>query len=129
MTIEEVNAKLFALAEEKNAKRSGSITPGAKPILGARIPELRKLAKQIAKENYREFLAQCPDDYFEQQALQGLVIGYAKDEIEKILFRKYRIGLSATCSVRHFPLQGNTGRGCGNGLWVMGQSRKNFHSA
>lgn len=85
MTIEEVNRRLEELAEEKNAKRSSSIIPGAKPILGARIPDLRKLAKQIAKENYREFLEGCPDDYFEQQSLQAFVLGYAKDDIETIL--------------------------------------------
>lgn len=85
MTIEEVNQRLDALAEEKNAKRSSGITPGSKPMLGARIPDLRKLAKQIAKENYQEFLEQCPDDYFEQQCLQAFVLGYAKDDIETIL--------------------------------------------
>lgn len=85
MTIEEVNERLFLLAEEKNAKRSSTITPGARPMLGARIPDLRRLAKEIAKENYREFLEQCPDDYFEQQSLQAFVLGYAKDDIETIL--------------------------------------------
>lgn len=85
MTIDEVNERLFSLAEEKNAKRSRMITPGAKPILGARIPDLRRLAKEIVKENYREFLEQCPDDYFEQQSLQAFVLGYAKDDIETIL--------------------------------------------
>lgn len=85
MTIEEVNQRLAALAEEKNAKRSSSIIPGAKPVLGVRIPDLRKLAKEIAKDNYREFLEQCPDDYFEQQSLQAFVLGYAKDDIETIL--------------------------------------------
>lgn len=85
MTIEEVNQRLAALAEEKNAKRSSSIIPGAKPVLGVRIPDLRKLAKEIAKNNYREFLEQCPDDYFEQQSLQAFVLGYARDDIETIL--------------------------------------------
>ncbi|MCI8491074.1 MAG: DNA alkylation repair protein [Lachnospiraceae bacterium] len=86
MTIEEINQRLFTLAEEKNAKRSSSIIPGAKPILGARIPDLRRLAKQIAKEDYQGFLEQCPDTYFEQQSLQAFVLGYAKDDIETILW-------------------------------------------
>lgn len=85
MTIEEINQRLLSLADEKNAGRSSMITPNAKPMFGARIPDLRKLAKEIAKENYREFLEQCPDDYFEQQALQAFVLGYAKDDIEVIL--------------------------------------------
>lgn len=85
MTIEEVNKKLMELAEEKNAKRSSTIIPGAKTILGARVPDLRKLAKQIAKENYREFLEQGREDYFEEQMLKAFVIGYAKDDIENLL--------------------------------------------
>lgn len=85
MTIEEVNKRLMELAEEKNAKRSGTIIPGAKPILGARVPALRKLAKQIAKENYREFLEQCKENYFEEQMLKAFVLGYARDDIETLL--------------------------------------------
>lgn len=85
MNLEEINQRLYALSEEKNAKRSSSITPGAKPMLGARIPDLRKLAKEIAKGDYQSFLKNCPDDYFEQQALQAFVIGYAKDDIEVLL--------------------------------------------
>ena len=85
MTIEEITARLESLAEEKYAKRSTSLTPGAKPMIGVRIPNLRRLAKEIAKEDYRGFLEQCPDDYFEYQALQAFVIGYAKDDIEVIL--------------------------------------------
>lgn len=85
MNIEEINERLYALAEEKNARRSSSITPGAKPMLGARIPDIRKLAKEIAKGDYQSFLKNCPDDYFEQQALQAFVIGYAKDDIEVLL--------------------------------------------
>lgn len=85
MTVEEVNKRLYALAEESNAKRSSTITPNAKPILGARIPDLRKLAKEIAKDDYKDFLEHCPDDYFEQQALQAFVLGYAKDDILVLL--------------------------------------------
>lgn len=85
MTIQEVNKRLMELSEEKNAKRSSTIIPGAKPILGARVPELRKLAKQIAKEDYQGFLEQCPNDYLEQQMLQAFVLGYARDDIETLL--------------------------------------------
>ena len=85
MRLEEVNRRLMLLADGKNAKRSGSITPNARPILGARIPELRKLAKEISKEDFRGFLDRCPDDYMEQQLLQAFVIGYAKADIEEVL--------------------------------------------
>ena len=82
MTIDKVRAELMLLEDRKNAKRSSSITPNAKPVLGARLPDLRRLAKQIAKKDYRAFLEQCPDDFFEWQVLQAFVLGYAKDDIE-----------------------------------------------
>lgn len=85
MTLEEIDKRLLELAEAKNARRSSSIIPGAKPILGVRIPDLRKLAKEIAKDDYRNFLTNCPDEYFEHQALKAFVLGYAKDEIEILL--------------------------------------------
>lgn len=85
MTIEEVKERLMELAEEKNAKRSSMIIPRARPILGARVPDLRKLAKQIAKEDYRGFLEQCREDFFEEQMLKAFVLGYARDDIETIL--------------------------------------------
>lgn len=85
VTIEEINKQLEALAEGDNAKRNTSLTPGAKPILGARIPDLRKLAKQIAKEDYKTFLEKCPDAYYEQQCIQAFVLGYAKDDISVLL--------------------------------------------
>lgn len=85
MNITEINDRLAALAENKNAKRSSTIIPGSKPILGARVPQLRKMAKQIAKEDYRGFLECCPNDNLEQQMLQVYVIGYAKDNIKVLL--------------------------------------------
>ena len=53
--------------------------PGTPDILGVRLPVLRKIAKQIAKENWREFLNQNDDIYFEEIMLRGMVIGYIKD--------------------------------------------------
>ena len=53
--------------------------PGTPDILGVRLPILRKMAKQIAKENWREFLNQNEDIYFEEIMLRGMVIGYIKD--------------------------------------------------
>ena len=46
----ELEPRLRALASEQQAKFSSSLTPNCKPMLGVRLPELRKLAKEIAKE-------------------------------------------------------------------------------
>ena len=81
----ELEPCLKSLASAHQAKFSSSLTPNCKPMLGVRLPELRKIAKEIAKENYREFLEECPDTWFEYETLQAYVLGYAKDDIEVIL--------------------------------------------
>lgn len=85
MDIKDINNELFALAAEANKTYINKLIPGCKPCLGIRIPDLRKLAKRIAKDDYRSFMENCPDDYYEQEALQAFVIGYAKDDISAIL--------------------------------------------
>lgn len=61
------------------------VTPNCKPVIGVRVPKLREIAKEIARIDYRTFLEQCEEEYFEQEMLKVFVIGYAKDDIETIL--------------------------------------------
>ena len=81
----ELLPRLQALADEKLANFSSGLNPGSKPMLGVRLPELRKMAKELAKEDYKGFLEECPDTYFEYETLKAYVLGYAKDDIETIL--------------------------------------------
>lgn len=82
--IRSVRAELRSLGGH-NVPFYEDIIPGAKPILGVRMRDLRILAKRIAKENYREFLDENPADIFELEMLQALVIGYARDDISVLL--------------------------------------------
>ena len=52
---------------------------------GISIPELRKFAKKIAKEDYKEFLDKNSFETFELKLLHAFVIGYAKDNIKTLL--------------------------------------------
>ncbi len=81
----ELEPRLRGLASGHQAEFSGSLTPNSKPMLGVRLPELRKIAKEIAKADYKDFLEECPDVYFEYETLQAYVLGYAKADIETIL--------------------------------------------
>lgn len=63
---------------------SGSLIPGCETILGVRIPVLRKLAKELAKDNWKKALEELTDDSFEELTLQGMVLGYAKVEFDEI---------------------------------------------
>ncbi|MBR1601439.1 MAG: DNA alkylation repair protein [Alphaproteobacteria bacterium] len=52
---------------------------------GISIPELKKFAQQIAKENYKEVLDNNKYETFEMKLLHAFVLGYAKDNIETLL--------------------------------------------
>jgi 3-methyladenine DNA glycosylase AlkD len=53
--------------------------------LGVRLPDLRKIAKQIVKSDWRNYLRTARDDSFEEILLQGLVIGYVRVPVEEYL--------------------------------------------
>mgnify|MGYP000010373468 FL=1 len=50
-------------------------------IIGIRLPQLRKIAKDLVKNNWQEFLNQNTNEYFEQIMLEGFVIAYAPIDI------------------------------------------------
>ena len=54
------------------------------PSFGVKIPELRKIAKEIIKGDYKAFLKQNKHKYYEEIILHGLIIGYIKDLNEAI---------------------------------------------
>lgn len=52
---------------------------------GISIPELRKYARKIAKEDYKNFIEQNDCSTFELRLLHAFVLGYAKDDIKSLL--------------------------------------------
>ena len=77
---------LFELQDKKYKKFHSSLCPNVDNIIGVRIPELRKLAKQIAKENPKEFIENpVKKQYYEEIMLEGFVIGYMKATLEEKL--------------------------------------------
>ena len=58
---------------------------------GISIPELRKYAQKVAKDNYKEFVENDDFSSFELKLLHAFVLGYAKDEIKTLLkyFKKF----------------------------------------
>lgn len=80
-----IRERLVGLAEEDYRKFSSSLIPGEDKLLGVRLPHLRELAKEIAKGDWREYLNNAQNEYYEETMLQGLVIGYIKASPEEIL--------------------------------------------
>ncbi len=81
----EVRERLESLKEEKYKKFSQALIPGCDNLIGVRIPTIRKIAKEIAKDNPVEYLEKANDIYFEETMLKGLIIGNLKGDIEEIL--------------------------------------------
>lgn len=52
-------------------------------VIGIRTPELRKIAKIIAKNDYIGFIKLNKHKYYEEVLLHGLVIGYSKTNFEE----------------------------------------------
>lgn len=84
--VENIREELFKLQDLKYKEFHSGLCPNTENIIGVRIPELRKIAKQIAKENPEEFLNTTQTEYYEEKMLYGLVIGYMKLDLEKILY-------------------------------------------
>ncbi len=81
----QIRMELEKHADEKYRKFSAGLLPGVKSILGVRLPELRKIARQLARGDWREKLCQLSDDTFEEIMLQGMMIGYVKCPTEERL--------------------------------------------
>lgn len=83
--LEEIREKLYGLAEEDYKEFNKKLIPGVEHVIGIRLPAMRKLAKGLAKEDFRTYLDEArekigPDSVHEEIMLQGLVIAYAKME-------------------------------------------------
>jgi 3-methyladenine DNA glycosylase AlkD len=79
-----IRSRIFELVEVNFGKFQMGLLPGIENILGVRLPNLRKLAKEITGDDWRRFISSAQDDYFEETMLQGMVIGYAKTDINEI---------------------------------------------
>ncbi len=86
MNNKEIEERLFKLADEKYKEFSSSLCPGSDDMIGVRMPLLKDMAKDIAKQNVKRYLQNASDKYYEEIMLQGLTIGFAKQlNIEEII--------------------------------------------
>lgn len=80
-----VRERILEMVDEDYQKFTSSLSPNVDNILGVRLPLLRNLAKEITKGDWRGYISTAENEYFEEQMLEGMVIGYAKADIEEIL--------------------------------------------
>lgn len=78
----EITSGLFKLQDPEYRNLQERIIPtvDADSIIGVRTPELRKLAKQIAKTDAgQDFINKLPHRYFEENQLHAFIISEIKD--------------------------------------------------
>lgn len=80
-----IREKLISQVDEKYRDFTRRLLPDHDNILGVRLPMLRKMAREIAQGNWREFLDHAQDEYFEEVMLQAMVIGYVRSDLDQIL--------------------------------------------
>ena len=82
MITDEITTKLFSPQDTAYRDFQVKLIPGmdAEKEIGVRTPELRKLAKELAKrEDIREFLNDLPHQYFDENQLHAFILSEEKD--------------------------------------------------
>ncbi|WXR61079.1 DNA alkylation repair protein [Peptostreptococcaceae bacterium AGR-M142] len=85
MEILDIKQKLFDLEDKKYKEFQEKLCPNVDNIIGVRIPKLRNLAKDIAKNDYEKYINNYKKKYYEELMLEGMIIGYVKIDLEKRL--------------------------------------------
>ncbi|WP_198022702.1 DNA alkylation repair protein [Anaerovibrio sp. RM50] len=76
-----IQEKLFSLQDLKYRDFHAKLVPGIDKdrIIGVRVPDLRKLAKEIPLEDAKAFMGELPHKYIEENNLHGFIISNMKD--------------------------------------------------
>ena len=82
MQMKEIEKRLFELQDEKYRDFQVKLIPNIDPatVIGVRTPELRKLAKELSKnDDISVFLNTLPHDYFDENQLHAFILSGMKD--------------------------------------------------
>lgn len=80
-----VREELFEKQDAKFQKFTASLLPGVENIIGVRLPEVRKTAKEQLKGDWRDYLQEGGETYFEERMAKAYIIGLAKMDIKERL--------------------------------------------
>ncbi len=81
----ELRNALQEMAEEQYRLFHQKIVKGERQIIGVRMPTLKKIAKEIVKGNYMDFIKTSIPVYHEEVVLLGIVIGTSTMEYTDFL--------------------------------------------
>ena len=81
----EIRLRLFELAEPDYKIFASRLIPGCTNMIGVRLPNIKKLARRLAKGEWREYFAQCRHEYFEETMLCALTIGCLREDAKTVI--------------------------------------------
>ena len=83
----DVRKELMLLQDLKYKEFHSALCPGVDNIIGVRVPDIRKLVKKVLKDDYKFYLDNVNNDYYEETMIEGLVIATSKMSLdEKFLY-------------------------------------------
>ena len=82
MLREKVLKQLYEMQDLKYKEFDSSLCPNVDNIIGVQVPKLRAIAKQLVKEDKKEYLELENIEYYEEKVIQGLMIGMSNLTIE-----------------------------------------------
>lgn len=87
MTNTEIRNQLFAWQDVKYRDFTAKLNPtiDKETIIGVRNPQIKPLAKEIARTGVDSFLLNPPTDFHEERMLYGWVLGFWKTDIDSFL--------------------------------------------
>lgn len=80
--MQNLREELKRLVDAKYRDFQSELCPNVEDIMGVRVPQLRELAKKIARQDAVEFLENYEPGFYEERMIYGLVIGYMKEDLE-----------------------------------------------
>ena len=105
--IEEFNKYLESIKREEKIEFTKRTINTKLEVLGIPTPEMRIIAKEIAKGNYISFLDNLSNEYYENTIINVLLINKIDDiETKKYYFSKVIIDNWATVDIMTFKIKG-----------------------
>ena len=83
MKYEDFISELYSLQDLKYKEFHGKLIMSDK-LIGVRTPELKRIAKIIARSNYEEFFKENKHELYEENLVHGLVLGYLKLDFNEL---------------------------------------------
>ena len=76
-----VERRLRELADPKYRSFQAKLVPTVdeRSVLGVRIPDIRRLAKELDRSERSEFLSELPHRFYDENILHSAILGYIRD--------------------------------------------------